>query len=183
MELRRDSSNTINLVTGDQSVATWMHDAKGTAVVCRKRVIWRAVLKQVLSLWDHLLPTPAARGVRPVAGAETRFRSQNDRMGLDIHAVCERLIARFDLKVVGKDIPASAVDVEDLKVNSGILAHIGKMYAVNIQITFCFWRQLGECVQFVLGFAPLPGTCDGWVFRWRVLTIICRPLGGRRPGD
>ena len=87
-------------------------------------------------------------------------------MGLDIHAVCERLIARFDLKVIGKDDPATAIDVEDLKVNTGILAHIGIMYAVNIE--YGFWRQLGECVQFVLGIAPLPGTRNGWMFRWRV---------------
>jgi hypothetical protein len=166
VEVRRDPSDTINLVTGDQSVAAWMRDAKGTAVVCRKGVIWRAVLKQVLSLWVHLLPVPAGRGVWPVVGAKTRFRSPKDRIGLDIYAVCEWLIARFDLKVAGKDIPDKTADVHDMDVNASILAHIGKMYAVNIENYL--WRQLGECVQFVLGFAPLPGTCDGWTFRWRV---------------
>ena len=64
--LHQGRSNSINLVMGDQSVATWMHDAQGTTVVCRKRVIWRAVLKQVLSLWDHLLPIPVRHRVAPV---------------------------------------------------------------------------------------------------------------------
>ena len=166
VELHQGLSNSINLVMGDQSVATWMHDAKGTTVVCRKRAIWRAVLKQLLSLWDHLLPVPADREVRPVAGADTRFRSRSDRMDLDIRSVCERLVAQFGLRVIGEDIPELAVDDHDLKVNSSILNHLGRMYLVDINLGF--WRQLREAVQFTLGVGPCPGTTSGWMFRWRV---------------
>ena len=126
-------------------------------------------LKEFLGQFRLPSSRPWESGCRDTVADSTDPRpgpNQVPPLSLDIRAVCERLISQFDLKVIGKDDPVEAVDVDDLKVNTGILAHIGKMYAVNIENGF--WRQLGEYEQFVLGFAPLPGTRNGWMFRWRV---------------
>lgn len=85
---------------------------------------------------------------------------------VDMTAVRNRLIARLHLKVVGEDIPATEIDDHDLVVNTAILNYIGLRYFVDIR--HALWRQLGEAVQFTIGFAPCPGTRNGWMFRWRV---------------